>query len=446
MLRKGARLAEIKEQAFQDQRLGLSECSIEAVSVEDLYQGAIKEDIMYRPARPRVTRIKLGAETPTAQSRNRGGQVMQEHSKFVGLDVHKETIAVSVAEANGGEVRYVGEIPNTPEAVVKLVRQLRKEGGKPSFCHEAGACGYGLYRQLRELGQDCQVIAPSLIPKKAGDRVKTDRRDSMTLARLHRAGELTAVWVPGSAQESLRDLTRAREDMKQLQRQIKQRMQAFLLRHGKRYGGKRNWTQAHFRWLETVKLDHPVQQIVFQEYIDTVKAMTTRVEALEKQIESAIPESVFQPVIEGMMALRGVNRLTATTIAAEIGDLRRFASAPELMAYMGVVPSEHSSGSSRLRGGITKTGNGHVRRVLVEAAWTYRFPARKTAVLQRRAERAPEVVQDIAWKAQKRLCARFRLLEARGKLKVQVCMAIARELTGFIWAIGQALPGPEATA
>ena len=371
---------------------------------------------------------------------------MKEFSKYIGLDVHKETIAVSVAEARGGEVRYLGEIAHTPEAIEKLVRQLRKGCADLSFCYEAGPCGYGIHRQLTDLGWDCQVAAPSLIPKKAGDRIKTDRRDSLMLARLHRAGELTAVWVPDGAQEALRDLTRAREDMKHLQRQAKQRLLAFLLRHGKRYDGQSRWTQAHYRWLETVKFDHPVQQIVFQEYVDTVKAMTQRVEALDKQIASAAAASVFWPVIQGLMALRGVNVLTATTIVAEIGDLTRFASAPQLMAYLGVVPSEHSSGGSTSRGGITKTGNGHVRRVLVEAAWTYRHPARKTAVLQRRAERTSGAVQAIAWKAQTRLCGRYRLFEARGKLKVQACTAIARELAGFIWAIGQALPQPTAKA
>ena len=366
--------------------------------------------------------------------------------KYVGLDVHKETIAVSIAEADGGEVRYLGEVPNTADSVVKLVKRLGKEGARLSFCYEAGPCGYGLHRQLRDLGQDCQVVAPSLIPRKPGDRVKTDRRDSLNLARLHRAGELTAVWVPDGAQEALRDLTRAREDMKHIQLQAKQRLLGFLLRHGKRFEGKDNWTQAHFRWMEEVAFAQPVQQIVFQEYVDSVRAITRRIAALDEQMESAARESVFWPVIEGLMALRGVKLITATTIVAEIGDLRRFANAPQLMAYLGVVPSEHSSGESRVRGSITKTGNGHVRRVLVEAAWQYRYPARKTAVLQRRAERASEQVQEIAWKAQKRLCARYRLLEARGKLKVQVCIAIARELAGFIWAIGQTLPQPAARA
>lgn len=371
---------------------------------------------------------------------------MKEFSKYVGMDVHKATIAVSVAEANGGEIRYLGEIANTSEAITKLVRQLRKGEAQLSFCYEAGPCGYGIHRQLTELGWDCQVVAPSLIPKKAGERVKTDRRDSLMLARLHRAGELTAVWVPDDAQEGLRDLTRAREDMKSLQLKAKQRLSAFLLRHGKCYGGKSNWTQAHLRWLEEMKFVQPVQQIVFQEYVDTVKMLSKRIGALDQQLESAAGESVFWPVIEGLMALRGINLLTATTVVAELGDLKRFASAPQLMAYLGVVPSEHSSGASKSRGSITKTGNGHVRRVLVEAAWTYRHPARKTAYLQRRAERTSDEVQEIAWKAQKRLCARYKLMEAKGKLKVQACTAVARELAGFIWAIGQTMPQPASKA
>ena len=285
---------------------------------------------------------------------------MREFSKYVGMDVHKEAIAVSVAEARGGEVRYLGEIANAPEAIQKLVKQLRKGDAELSFCYEAGPCGYGIHRQLTDLGWDCQVVAPSLIPKKAGDRVKTDRRDSLSLARLHRAGELTAVWVPDEAQEALRDLTRAREDMKHLQCQAKQRLSAFLLRHGQSYGGKSHWTQAHYRWLEGLKFSQPVQQIVFQEYVDTAKLLSARTTALDKQLESAAAASVFWPVIEALMALRGVNLLTATTIVAEIGDLQRFTGAPQLMAYLGLVPSEHSSGGSQSPR-ITKTGNGHVR-------------------------------------------------------------------------------------
>jgi len=365
---------------------------------------------------------------------------MNEFSKYVGLDVHKDTIAVAVADGAGGEVRYVGEIAHTPEAIGKLLRQLKRGGGRISWCYEAGPCGYGVYRQLSGAGEQCQVVAPSLIPKKAGDRVKTDRRDALSLARLHRAGELTAVWVPDQAQEGLRDLTRAREDMKHLQQQARQRLSAFLLRHGRCFVGKSKWTQAHFRWLETVKFEQPVQQIVLQEYIDAVHSCGQRVRGLDEQLERVARESVFWVVIEALMALRGVNLLGATSIVAEIGDLHRFASAPQLMAYLGLVPSEHSSGPKQIRGGITKTGNGHVRRLLVEAAWTYRHPARKSAPLQRRAERTAEPIQDIAWKAQKRLCQRYRHLSNRGKRSVQVCTAVARELAGFIWAVGQAVP------
>jgi transposase len=361
---------------------------------------------------------------------------MNKFSKYVGLDVHQETIAIAVADI-AGEVRYVGEIENTPEALAKLVAQLKRGSGRLSFCYEAGPSGYTICRQLRELKQDCQVVAPSLIPKKPGERVKTDRRDSLSLARLHRAGELSPVWIPDEAQEALRDLTRAREDMKHLQRQAKQRLLSFLSRHGHHYSGRSRWTQPHWRWLEGLKFTRPEQQIVLQEYIDTVQACGRRVAGLDQQIEIAAHASLAWPVIEALMALRGISLLAAVTLVAELGDLARFTDAPQLMAYLGLVPSEHSSGKRERRGSITKTGNSHVRRVLVEAAWTYRHVARKTTTLQRRAERTPLEVQEIAWSAQKRLCQRFRSMVACGKLKTQVCTAIARELAGFIWAIGQ---------
>lgn len=367
---------------------------------------------------------------------------MNEFIKFIGLDVHKETISVAVGDSEGlgGELRFVGAIANTEEALGKLVKQLKKGNVKLKFCYEAGCCGFVIQRYLSKLGHDCQVIAPSLIPKKAGDRVKTDRRDSLMLARLYRAGELTPIWIPDGAHEALRDLVRAREDMKHLQKQAKQRLSAFLLRHGKSYSGKSNWTLTHFRWLETVKFEHPAQHIVMQEYIDTIHDMTKRVQRLDVQMEVAAQASPTWKVIEALMALRGINLLTAITVMAEIGDLRRFMSAGQLMKFLGLVPSEHSSGPTQHRGHITKAGNSHVRRVLIESAWTYRFAARKTAVLQRRAEQTPQAVQEIAWKGQVRLCNRYQQLLGRGKLKVQVCTAVARELAGFIWAIGQAVP------
>lgn len=360
---------------------------------------------------------------------------MFDYNKYVGLDVHKETIAVATADGDGGEATFRGEIPNTPEAVGRLMKKLSPCGDVIAFCYEAGPCGYGIYRQITSQGHECAVVAPSLIPKKAGDRVKTDRRDCVTLARQHRAGELTAVWVPDEEQEAIRDLTRAREDFKALDRHSRQRLNAFLLRHNRVYPGKSKWTQAHFRWLELQKFDNPIQQIVLQEYIDTVKSCQKRVADLEREMETALQDWSLGPVVHALMALRGFQMVAAMTVVAEVGDFTRFKSPRQLMAYLGLVPSEHSSGAKQRRGGITKTGNGHVRRILVESAWSYRFPARKTAHLQRRAERASEAVQAIAWEAQKRLSKRYRHLAVRNKLKVQITTAIARELSGFIWAI-----------
>ena len=244
------------------------------------------------------------------------------------------------------------------------------------------------------------------------------------------------MWVPDQEQEAMRDLTRVREDMKGLERITKQRLNAFLLRNGRIYErGKSRWTQTHFRWMEGLKFDIAIQQIVFQEYIDAVKQAEARVAGLINEMEKALEGWVLAPVVKALMALRGVKLITAMTIMAELGDITRFDSPRQLMSFLGLVPSETSSGKSRRQGGITKTGNGHVRRVLIESGWCYRFPARKTAHLQRRAEQCSDAVQAIAWKGQKRLCGRYKHLMERGKLKVQVCTAVARELVGFIWAI-----------
>lgn len=370
------------------------------------------------------------------------------YAAYIGLDVHKATIAVSVAEAGRQDPEFRGELPNTPRAIDQLVRQLSERfgGQRLLFSYEAGPCGYGLYHQIRASGHDCEVVAPSLIPRKAGDRVKTDRRDANGLARLSRAGELTPVWVPTPEQEAVRDLTRAREDMKAIELKARQRLGAFLLRHGQVYGGKSKWTQAHFRWLEAVRFDHPVQQIVLEEYLDAVKEAQRRVAGLEQQMRSALSAWSLAPVVEALMAMRGVSLITAMTLLAELGDISRFDSPRQLMAYLGLVPSEHSSGGSRRQGGITKTGNGHVRRVLLEAAWGYRFPARKTRIIQQRAERTSPTVQAIAWAAQKRLCGRYRRLAATGKVKQQVTTAVARELAGFLWAIAcEAMGKPHAS-
>ena len=366
------------------------------------------------------------------------------YGAYVGLDVHKEKVAVAVAECGRAEPEYYGEIANKSSKVAKLIERLcvRYGGERLLFVYEAGPCGYGLYRQIVASGHACEVVAPSLIPQKAGDRVKTDRRDALGLARLSRAGELTAVWVPEQEQEAIRDLTRAREDMKSIETKARQRLGAFLLRHGQRYElGKERWTQTFFRWLESVKFDSPIQQIVLQEYIEAVKEAQRRVAGLEKQMEQALAGWSLRPVVEGLMALRGVSLITAMTILAELGDISRFDSPRQLMAYLGLVPSEHSSGNSRRQGPITKAGNGHVRRVLVESAWGYRFPARKTRCIERRAAQTSPAVQAIAWEGQKRLCGRYRHLIEAGKVKQQVTTAVARELAGFIWAIACEVTG-----
>ena len=285
---------------------------------------------------------------------------------------------MSVADGGGGEPRYYGEIANRPGAVAGWVKKFSEPGQRLSFCYEAGPCGYGLYRQLTDLGHRCDVVAPSLIPTKPGERVKTDRRDANKLSRLHRAGELTPVWVPGPEQEAVRDLTRAREDLKSLERRAKQRLGALLLRHGKRYrAGQKKWTQRYFAWLEQVKFDSEVQQIVFQEYVDTVTHLQGRVQALEVEMERALSGWSLAPVVEALMALRGVQLVSAMTLMAELGDITRFDSPRQLMGYLGLVPSEHSSGRRQRRGAITKAGNAHARRTLVESAWSYRFPARQ---------------------------------------------------------------------
>ena len=355
------------------------------------------------------------------------------HVLYVGLDVHKETIAVAVAEPGRGSARYWGEIAHTPKAISKLVARLSREtsGEVMLFCYEAGPCGYGLYRRLLSLGQDCEVVAA---PK--SERIKTDRRDALQLARLLRAGELRRVWVPDQEQEAMRDLSRCREDFKGQQQKARQQLNGFVLRHGHHWPrGKTRWTSAHFNWLESLRLAHPAQQVVLQEYIEAVRAATVRVEDITRQLMAAIPQWSLAPVVLSLVALRGIDRLAAVTLLAELGDISRFDSPSQLMGYLGLVPGEHSSGARRRQGGITGAGNGHARRMLVESAWSYRFPARQTMHLKRKAREASPQARAIAWRAQKRLCGRYRALSQAGKHQKVVCVAIARELSGFVWDI-----------
>jgi len=365
-------------------------------------------------------------------------QVMRDSITVVGLDVHKNSIEIVTADTDGAmEVRHFGRIGGTMDALERAVRRLVSQGSTLRFVYEAGPCGYEIYRHLTGKGFSCKVVAPSKTPKKSGDRIKNDRRDAETLARLERAGELTAIYVPREEDEAMRDLTRAREDAVKALKTARHQLNAFLLRYGKRYPGKASWTPSHLRWLSDVTLPHPSQQIVLQESIMAVTGCTERVARLTDQILKLLSEWRLFPVVQALQALRGVAPIVAATTAAEIGDLSRFENPRQLMAYLGLVPSEDSSGESTHRGSITKTGNGHVRRVLIEAAHAYGFPARVSRHLLKRHEGLPQPVLAIAWKAQVRLCGRFRRLMARGKLKTKVVTAIARELCGFMWAIAR---------
>ena len=366
---------------------------------------------------------------------------MKDHSEaFVAFDTSKSRNAVAVAEGGRrGEIRFLGEIDNTPEATRKLVRKLAGRHARLTFCYEAGPTGYGLYRQIARMGHTCVVVAPSLIPKRPGDRVKTNRRDALSLARQLRAGELTAVWVPDPRHEAMRDLTRARGAAVVDLRSKRQQVSGFLLRLGRHYSGKKTWTKAHMTWLAGQKLEHAEQRIAFEEMLLAVRQAEERVARLEAAIRAAVPDWSLAAVVEALMAMRGIDMIAATAFLAEIGDLSRFQTPRELMGYLGLVPSEQSTGDTIKRGPITKTGNRRARRVLVESAWSYRHPPRVGKDKQAKVAAAPPAVRAIAWKAQHRLYGRYRALTRKGKLKTVAITAIARELAGFIWAVSREL-------
>ena len=362
---------------------------------------------------------------------------MKEKVRFLGMDVHAETISVAVAEADG-EVRSLGTIANRAESIRKLIRKLGSVE-QLRACYEAGPTGYVLYWQLSELGVECAVIAPTLAPVKAGDRVKTDRRDAERLARSHRAGDLTAVWVPDAASEALRDLVRAREAAKQDQLRARHRLSKFLLRQGQRpAAGVKAWTVAYMTWVRQLRFQQPAQDAVRLDYLHEVEHMSERIKRLEEAIREAVQQAPpqMQAFVQGLQALRGIALISAVTIASEIGSVSRFRNARQLMSYSGTVPSENSSGKRVQRGGITKSGNAHLRRILGEAAWSYRRQPAVGPALRKRQEGVPDQIRQIAWKAQVRLSKRYARLAASGKDQRKIVTAVGRELLGFVWAIG----------
>lgn len=364
---------------------------------------------------------------------------MGEHSEvYVAFDTAKLKHAVAVAEGGrGGEIRFVGEIENRPATIERMIRKLARRYKKLQVCFEAGPTGYGLYRQMQALGHDCLVVAPALIPRRSGERVKTNRRDALTLARLFRAGELTGVWVPDEVHEAVRDLVRGRTTAAEDVRRKRQQLLSFLLRHGRIFTGGDHWTRAHRRWLAEQSFDHPAQQIVFQDGVAAIEDAVERQHRLEEQLASLVSKWTMAPVVAAYQAMRGVSFLVAVTFAAEIGDVRRFDTPRQLMSFLGLVPAERSTGETVRRTGLTLAGNRRARRVLVEAAWSYRHPARVSETLRVRLEALPKTIRDIAWKAQVRLCGRYRRLNAAGKKLPVIIAAIAREMAAFLWAIGR---------
>lgn len=366
---------------------------------------------------------------------------MERTIKYVGLDVHKDSITIAIAdEGRNGNVRLYGKIHNEFGQLDKVMRKLISQNSQLRCVYEAGPCGYPIYRHFKNQGIDCVVVAPALIPKKSGNRIKNDRRDAMNLAMSHRSGDLTPVVVPDETDEAVRDLVRTRKDINIALRKVKQQINAFVLRQGLSYTGKSKWSKAHLNWLKDLKMPHPAQQIALTEYLDAMDNHKARVKRLETAIVASCQSWRLLPVVQALQALRGISMLSSVTLIAELGDLTRFDRPEQLMAFLGLIPSEHSSGETVKRGPITKTGNTHARRTLIESAQAYRLPARKSATIRKRQDGLPEDVCEIAWNAQLRLCTRYRRLIARGKNHNVVITAIARELAGFIWAIARTVP------
>jgi transposase len=356
--------------------------------------------------------------------------------RFVGLDVHRDSIAIAVAVMDGKPPESLGAIPND---VANLIKRLLRLGPAESLrcCYEAGPTGLGLVRRLKEAGIACEVIAPSLVPVQPGSRVKTDRRDAIKLAQYLRSGNLTPIHVLDPATEAIRDLERARDDAKRAERAARHQLSKFLLRQTRWFEGRSTWRPAHLAWLAKQQFDNQAQQDVMNDYRETVELATARVGRLTARLAERVEAWEKAPLVTALQALRGVDLVSAATLVAEVGDFRRFRTASELMSFVGLVPSEHSSGGSRRQGRITRTGNGHVRRILVESAWHYRRQPRMSQSIRARNDKVSPAVRAIAWKAQQRLHKRLFRLTGNGKPATRAVTAVARELVGFVWAIAQ---------
>jgi len=366
---------------------------------------------------------------------------MNKHSiLFIGLDTHKEFNEVAyIEEHRGSQPVHLGRIPSSKVAVQKLVRQFESKypGATLHFVYEAGPCGYWIYRLITSLGHCCYVVAPSLIPKKSGEKIKTDKRDALKLSKLLKSEDLTPIYVPEPEDEAVRDLSRAREVAMKDLKDAKYQLKALLLRNNINYKGTANWSQKHLRWLTELVLPHPAQHIVLQEFLHTITERISRLERLDNELTHHVHQWRYYPVVKAIQAMRGVRLLVATGVVAELGDLSRFDHPRKLMSYLGLVPSEHSSGGKRHIGAITKCGNGRARRLLVEGAHTYRYAANISTDMQKRQEGLPKDIIDIAWKAQLRLCKRYKKMIAKGKHYNLVVTAIAREMIAYIWAIAK---------
>ncbi len=360
---------------------------------------------------------------------------MKQFSTYVGLDVHKDSISIAVAEHGRDPAKFLGHIPND---LTRLLRKLEKLGPaeRVQVCYEAGPTGYGLHRRLVELGHDCQVIAPSKTPRKAADRIKTDRRDAERLAHYLRSGDLTSIRVPSEQEEAMRNLLRAREDAKKAEMRAKRQLNSFLLRSSRIWSGRSKWTKLHFEWIGAQAFDHEADILTLSDYLNEARRVTERVAELTKSIESLSSELESRDLVQALQAFRGIKVLLATWITVEIGDFRRSPTAKHFMSFLGLTPSESSSGATVSRGAITKAGNVRLRSLLMQAAWAYRHKPRVEGTLKRRAQAASQEVRDTAWRAQKRLHNKYYRLTNAGKPKNKALVGVARELAGFIWSVG----------